>query len=61
MTTPLIDRYHNEIDLINSRINDIISPPPKNCEIPTHYVFIYILTFAFLIFILTKLEWKTLK
>lgn len=55
----LIEQYHREIDDINSRINDILCPPEGDTDIPTHFIFLYILIFILLTYLLTKLEWKT--
>ena len=60
--------YQREIDEINTRVNNLtISSSPsstsKNAssEIPGYVVFLFLGVLAFIIYLLIKLEWKTVK
>ncbi len=58
--------YQREIDGINDRVNNLFlnnsslnntaEPPPS--PLPGYLVFVFLSVLAFLIFLLTKLEWK---
>lgn len=62
----LIEQYQREIDGINSRLNQIVLEPNYSSNngddyIPGYLILIFVIIFGFIIFLLTKLEWKTNK
>ena len=64
----LIEQYQREIDGINSRLNQIVLEVNNNYSsnngddyIPGYLILIFVIIFGFIIFLLTKLEWKTNK
>lgn len=62
----LIEQYQREIDGINSRLNQIVLEPNYSSNngddyIPGYLILIFVIIFGFIIFLLTKLEWKTSK
>ena len=56
--------YQREIDEINGRVNNlmILSSPQKSNEtsapLPGYLVFVFLAVLVFIIYLLTKLEWK---
>ena len=55
--------YQREIDEITNRVNTIdihsLSSVKVEAEIPGYFIIIFVIVFALVIFLLTKLEWKT--
>jgi len=56
--------YQREIDEINARVNNLTAPENGNnnngsSEIPGYVVFVFLVVLAFIIYLLIKLEWKT--
>lgn len=63
----LLEQYEREIDGINSRLNQLVLEPNNSFksgddDIPGYLILVFfIIIFGFIIFLLTKLEWKTNK
>jgi len=58
-----VSDYQREIDEINDRVNNLIilSSPQKSDEhspLPGYLVFVFLAVLGFIIYLLTKLEWK---
>ena len=55
--------YQREIDEINTRVNNLTAENGNNVssEIPGYVVFVFLVVLAFIIYLLIKLEWKTVK
>ena len=55
--------YQREIDEINARVNNLTTENSNNVssEIPGYVVFVFLVVLAFIIYLLIKLEWKTVK
>lgn len=55
--------YQREIDEINARVNNLTTENSNNVssEIPGYVVFVFLVVLAFIIYLLIKLEWKTIK
>jgi len=57
-----VSDYQREIDEINDRVNNlmILSSPQKSehSPLPGYLVFVFLAVLGFIIYLLTKLEWK---
>ena len=54
-----VSDYQREIDEINDRVNNLIlSFPEKSDALPGYLVFVFLAVLGFIIYLLTKLEWK---
>jgi cytochrome c1 len=56
--------YQREIDEINARVNNLTAAAENgngSSEIPGYVVFVFLIVLAFIIYLLIKLEWKTVK